>query len=150
MKKFEIKIDSGKHLMSFEERYDKLVGWLGLPGLMASIWLIACAVLLGAVVLNIFTPPWWLKLYMLMTIAMSAAEFVFYGLDKRAATMDKGRVPERRLLVIAALCGWPGAIISAQIFNHKTVKRSYRTKLLVIIFAHIAVLAMIIVAYLDQ
>jgi len=136
--------------MSFEERYDKLVGWLGLPALMASLWLIVCALLLGAVVLNFFEPSWWLKLYLLMTLVMSAVEFVFYGLDKRAAALDKSRIPERRLLVTAALGGWPGAVISAQVFSHKTIKTSYRAKLLVIIFAHIAILALIVVASLDK
>ncbi|PFG33208.1 uncharacterized membrane protein YsdA (DUF1294 family) [Sanguibacter antarcticus] len=68
--------------------------------------------------------PWWLlALYGVMSIVC----FIAYAADKRAARLERRRVPERTLLDLGLVCGWPGAIVAQQVLRHKTVKQSFRS-----------------------
>jgi uncharacterized membrane protein YsdA (DUF1294 family) len=58
---------------------------------------------------------------------MSAVCFAAYATDKRSARLDRRRVPERTLLTLGLLCGWPGAVVAQQLLRHKTVKQSFRS-----------------------
>ncbi len=49
-----------------------------------------------------------------------------YGIDKRAAINEEQRIPEILLHTMALLGGWPGALISQQLFRHKTIKVPFR------------------------
>ena len=51
---------------------------------------------------------------------MSAAAFFAMGLDKLRARSGGRRIPERVLLVLAALLGAPGAYAGMMVFRHKT------------------------------
>jgi len=42
----------------------------------------------------------------------SLASFAAYGFDKRRAATGGRRVPERTLLVLALVGGWPGSILT--------------------------------------
>ncbi len=55
-----------------------------------------------------------------------------FGLDKTRARRRKGRLPERRLLWLAALGGSPGALLGRWIFKHKTRKRGFSLWLIAI------------------
>lgn len=46
--------------------------------------------------------------------------FVVYGVDKRRARKKEWRIPERTLLLIAALFGAAGALAGMLAFRHKT------------------------------
>ena len=78
--------------------------------------------------------PWSLTLYGGMSLLAFGATF----LDKRAAVKDKPRFSELGLHTLELLGGFPGAILGQQLFRHKTVKRSYRIVLWLIVAAHIA------------
>ena len=59
-------------------------------------------------------------------MAMSLATFITYALDKRAARLQRWRVPEWQLLLLALACGWPGSLLAQQILRHKSAKSSFR------------------------
>lgn len=48
--------------------------------------------------------------------------FLVYGWDKLSARRGWRRVPERTLLLLAALLGSPGALVGMYGFHHKTRK----------------------------
>ncbi|WP_430420450.1 DUF1294 domain-containing protein [Phenylobacterium sp.] len=78
-----------------------------------------------------------LALYLVM---INAATVTAFALDKRAAARGGWRTPERRLLVLAALGGSPGALAARALFRHKTRKAGFSAWLWGIAVAH-AVLA---------
>jgi uncharacterized membrane protein YsdA (DUF1294 family) len=49
-----------------------------------------------------------------------------YAADKRAAAAHTWRIPERSLVLLGIIGGWPGAIFAQQRLRHKTNKRSFR------------------------
>ncbi len=63
-------------------------------------------------------------------VAVNAIAFLVYGWDKRQARLGRRRVPESRLLWLAFLLGAPGSWFATKVFRHKTVKVSFRLKLL--------------------
>lgn len=81
------------------------------------------------------------ELFALYVVAVNAATFAAFALDKRAAERRAWRIPERRLLMLAAFGGSPGALIAQQALRHKTRKEPFRTSLWVIVATQMAVLA---------
>lgn len=78
----------------------------------------------------------WL-LYYLAGINLLA--FLVFGWDKWAARRGARRVPEARLLLFAALLGAPGAWLGVNVFRHKTVKTSFRIRLVLVTLLNLAV-----------
>jgi uncharacterized membrane protein YsdA (DUF1294 family) len=58
---------------------------------------------------------------------LSAATFVVYGLDKRAAENGRRRTPEATLHILSLAGGWPGALVARAVFRHKTRKQPFKT-----------------------
>lgn len=52
--------------------------------------------------------------------------FAIYGLDKTAARTGRRRVPEKILLGLGLLGGWPGAFIAQRLWRHKTQKMAFQ------------------------
>lgn len=81
------------------------------------------------------------ELFALYLVAMNVAAFTAFALDKRAAARGGWRVPERRLLGIAALGGSPAALLARAVLRHKTRKASFSAALWGIMAAQAAALA---------
>lgn len=66
-------------------------------------------------------------LYLLFISLMNAATYWFYMQDKEAAQLNKQRIPENSLHILAFLGGWPAAWLAQQRLRHKTQKQPFRT-----------------------
>lgn len=71
-------------------------------------------------------------------VVTSLTCFVAYALDKSAARSGAWRTPERTLLVLGLVGGWPGAVLAQQWLRHKTAKRSFRRMFWVTVAANVA------------
>ena len=76
--------------------------------------------------------------------AMSAITFVVFGFDKLAAWRGKRRVPENTLHLLSFLGGWPGTLVAMPVFRHKRRKRSFVAIVVLIVLAHVAVFAALV------
>lgn len=73
-------------------------------------------------------------------LIVNVIAFLLYGVDKLKAKADAWRIPEKTLLLIAAVGGAFGAFLGMKVFHHKTRKPLF--KILVPLFAivHIGVI----------
>jgi len=65
--------------------------------------------------------------------------FIVFGADKWYAQKSKRRVSELFLLSLTFLGGTFGALLSMMIFRHKTSKKSFILKLLIVIFVQLII-----------
>lgn len=68
---------------------------------------------------------------------LNLATFLVFGWDKLAAVQGRSRIPERLLLVLAALGGSPGALVARPVFRHKTRKQPFSGWLTLIVFVQV-------------
>jgi uncharacterized membrane protein YsdA (DUF1294 family)/cold shock CspA family protein len=68
--------------------------------------------------------------------AVSLLTIWAYSCDKRAAQIGLRRTPERRLHLLEALGGWPGALLAQIFYRHKSQKTSYQVVFWLIIAGH--------------
>jgi len=68
--------------------------------------------------------------------AMSVVSFAAMGFDKSRARSGGRRVSEKRLHLLEAVGGWPGGLVGAQVFRHKSSKTGYLVVLWAIVAAH--------------
>ena len=61
--------------------------------------------------------------------------------DKRRAKKDQWRIKESTFLVWALVGGWPGGIWAMRRFRHKTSKRSFIAKYLVVALLNLTLVA---------
>ena len=62
-----------------------------------------------------------MKYLLLVYLAvMSLIAFAAFGLDKFKAKMNRWRIPERTLFLLAILGGGVGAVLGMKVFRHKT------------------------------
>jgi uncharacterized membrane protein YsdA (DUF1294 family) len=73
-------------------------------------------------------------------LAINLATFAAFGWDKAAARQRDRRIPERTLLILAALGGSPAALLARQTLRHKTRKQPFGTRLLLIVFLQVVAL----------
>ncbi|MFT4711299.1 MAG: uncharacterized membrane protein YsdA (DUF1294 family) [Planctomycetota bacterium] len=97
---------------------------------------------------------WWVYLYGMdvtpsvvvagSVVAVSLVTFVFWGVDKSKAARGAWRIPEKTLLLLALLGGWPGAWFGAKVFRHKSSKQSFRRKLMAVTVLNLVVFGWIL------
>ena len=61
-------------------------------------------------------------------VAVNAALFLLYGVDKAAARRERRRAPELLLHLGALAGGSPGAFLGQRLFRHKVAKRSFMVR----------------------
>ena len=71
---------------------------------------------------------------------LSVVTFLMYWKDKNAARKDTRRTPENTLHLLAALGGWPGALIGQQKLRHKSQKVSFIVVLWLTVLLNISAL----------
>lgn len=86
--------------------------------------------------------PWGILLCWLLVINL--VTFLVFGLDKwKAKRKEKResvrRVPERTLFLLSAIGGSVGALLGMKVFHHKTLHRSFRIGVPVILLLQILV-----------
>lgn len=83
----------------------------------------------------------WLPLGLLIWQAvLSLVDFALCGWDKRCARLGRRRVPERRLLGLAALGGAAGLWVGMYRFHHKTLHWYFVWGAPLLFAAHLALL----------
>ena len=79
-----------------------------------------------------------MKWALLWVLALSLADFVLMGVDKRRAKRGAWRVKERTFFLLALLGGSPGALLGMWTFRHKTRHWYFKFGLPAILSAQIA------------
>lgn len=64
---------------------------------------------------------------LVLYIVASVVTFIWYAIDKSAATKGEQRTPENTLHLLSLVGGWPGALVAQQKLRHKTIKQPFRT-----------------------
>lgn len=83
----------------------------------------------------------WLGAYLIISNLVS---FAMFGLDKQRARAGQQRIPERALLMSAAISGTVGAWAGMSAFRHKTAKRSFRMRMVAVTTLDATVLALLL------
>ena len=79
-----------------------------------------------------------LLIYYMVIINILA--FILYGVDKKKAEKDKFRIPESRLILVAAFGGAYGAILGMLVFRHKIRKNKFRITVPVLVVLYTALM----------
>ncbi len=73
-------------------------------------------------------------------LVLSGVAYLLYAADKRAAVAGEWRTPERTLLLVSLLGGWPGAVVAQQVLRHKNRKTSFQVASWLAALANVLVL----------
>lgn len=90
------------------------------------------------------TSPWgWLAIWLLL---INAVTFFMFGLDKLKARRKERRektrrIPEKTLFVLAAIGGSIGALLGMRVWHHKTLHKSFRIGIPLILLAQLLISA---------
>lgn len=71
-------------------------------------------------------------------VVTSLSCFVAYAIDKSAARKGGWRTPERTLLLLGLVGGWPGGLLAQQWLRHKSSKRSFQHLFWITVAANVA------------
>jgi uncharacterized membrane protein YsdA (DUF1294 family) len=83
--------------------------------------------------------PTFLALLAIYTVA-SIICFFAYAADKAAAREGRRRTPERTLLLLGLVGGWPGAVLAQTHLRHKSSKNAFLTKFWITVAINMGVL----------
>ncbi len=73
-------------------------------------------------------------------VAINAATFFVYGIDKWKARRSMWRIPEATLLGLAAIGGSIGAWLGMRVWRHKTMHKKFQLGIPLIIVAQTALI----------
>lgn len=101
--------------------------------LIATCWLSA----MGLSAWLGYLAPWLAAWYLIA----STVTYVAYWQDKMAARKQHTRIPERTLLLLGLLGGWPGAQLAQQWHHHKTKKITFQRLFWITVLINITLLS---------
>ncbi|MBH0240029.1 DUF1294 domain-containing protein [Methylobrevis albus] len=78
-------------------------------------------------------------------LALNLVTYLSFAIDKRRAGTGLRRIPERRLLLLAALGGSLGALLAQQLLRHKTRKQPFRGMLIAIVVVQVTGVVLLLV-----
>ena len=82
-----------------------------------------------------------MRYFLIYLAAVNVLAFLAYGDDKRRAKRPGARrIPEKTLLLMAALGGSPGALAGMRVFHHKTRHWYFRCGVPAMLFLQLALL----------
>lgn len=81
--------------------------------------------------------------FVMWLMLANALTLVVYAADKMAARRAWRRVSESTLLMFGLVGGWPGAIVSQQVFHHKTQKQPFKTWFLMSVLLNLMVVVVV-------
>ena len=82
-------------------------------------------------------------------LAVNGLTVLAYAIDKRAARRGARRVPERTLLALGLVGGWPGAIVAQRRLRHKTRKQSFQRSFRLTVVLDLLVVAVVVAVVLS-
>lgn len=82
----------------------------------------------------------WHQLSAYYILAINTITFVIFGIDKYKAKKKKWRIPESRLLLLAAIGGSIGALLGMIIWRHKTLHKKFKYGVPTILILQIAII----------
>ena len=95
---------------------------------------------------DVFVNFYFMNLCLLIFVVLNTASAVIIWLDKRNAQSGKKRISEHTLLVWALVGGWPGVICAMRRFRHKTSKRSFIVKFVMVVLLNLATIITVVFA----
>ena len=104
------------------------------PRLKLAALLVLCLLPVGGAVKTGLGTQVWLPLALYVLASLACA--VLYRHDKRQASVQGQRIPEKVLHACELLGGWPGALVAQQLWRHKTRKLSYQVVFWLIVLVH--------------
>ena len=69
---------------------------------------------------------------------LNLAAFAAFGIDKRKARLERRRISEATLIGLAFAGGLLGAWVAMKVFRHKTQKRSFQLKMVLVSIFNLA------------
>ena len=73
-----------------------------------------------------------MEVVLALVLLANVVAFSAHGLDKRRAARGGRRIPEKTLLALGVPLAAPGAWFGMSTFRHKTRKRSFQLKMVVV------------------
>lgn len=70
--------------------------------------------------------------------------FAIFGWDKYRSINSGWRIPEKTLLLLAALGGSPAMVLGQKLLHHKTRKKPFKTYLLIIVLIQVIAFGFIV------
>lgn len=80
-----------------------------------------------------------MKLLLVYLVIINAAGFCFMLIDKHKAKQNLWRIPEKILLIIAAVGGSLGVLMGMRIFRHKTLHFKFSLGVPALLILHIVI-----------
>lgn len=65
------------------------------------------------------------KIILIYLAAITLVTFAVYGIDKRKTRLNRWRIPESNLLLLAVLGGSIGALLAMKVWHHKTRHKKF-------------------------
>lgn len=107
---------------------------------MKRYWFVPLGIAVAAAVAGILWLGDYLSPFWSWLLAINVTTFLVYLYDKLIARTQRTRVPEAVLLGLAFVGGTPAAVLAMILLRHKTAKRSFQLKFVVVVAVQVVLL----------